>query len=165
MIRRLRIVILVAATLVGFSANSLLTRLALGGGWLDPATFTSVRLLTGAATLILLTSMRRRPAGDSERGDWWSAGTLAGYTVFFTLAYTRIGAGVGALVLFGSVQVTMIGYGLVRGERPRRLDWIGLAIAALGLLVFTVPGSSAPDAFGTLLMAVAGACWGAYSLF
>jgi len=89
---------------------------------------------------------------------------LAGYAVFFTVAYTRIGASVGALILFGSVQLTMIGTGLVRGERPRQIDWIGLALAAAGLLVFTLPGVTAPDLIGSALMAEAGICWGAYSL-
>src|SRR5205823_1466549 len=99
-----------------------------------------------------------------ERGSWTSALYLAGYAVLFTLAYTRIGAGVGALVLFGSVQVTMIGTGLARGERPARIDWLGLALAVAGLLVFTLPGATAPDPIGTGLMVLAGACWGAYSL-
>jgi drug/metabolite transporter (DMT)-like permease len=153
---------LAAAALVGFAANSLLTRGALAGGELDAATFTFVRLLTGALTLTLLARLRSRPT--REWGSWTSALALAGYAVFFTLAYRRIGAGVGALVLFGSVQVTMIGTGLVKGERPGKIDWLGLAIAFAGLLVFTVPGATAPDPLGAALMAAAGACWGAYSL-
>jgi drug/metabolite transporter (DMT)-like permease len=106
--------------------------------------------------------LRRAPA--TERGSWTSAAALAAYAVAFTLAYGRIAASVGALVLFGSVQITMIGTGLVRGERPARIDWAGVSLAVAGLLVFTVPGVNAPDPLGTAMMAVAGACWGAYSL-
>lgn len=153
---------LTAAAMVCFAANSLLTRGALGEGRLDAATFTLVRLLTGALALHALTRVRPRPA--PERGSWAGMLALAGYAVFFTLAYTRIGAGVGALVLFGSVQVTMIGAGLVRGERPARVDWLGVALAAAGLLVFAPPGATAPDPIGVTLMVAAGACWGAYSL-
>jgi drug/metabolite transporter (DMT)-like permease len=159
----LRVFLLTAAALVGFSANSLLTRAALGGGQLDAATFMAVRLVTGAVTLVVLARLRRT-AGTSDRGSWTLASSLAFYAIFFTLAYKRIGAGVGALVLFGSVQVTMIGTGLARGERPSVTDWIGLTLAAAGLLTFTLPGASAPDPLGVVLMALAGACWGAYSL-
>jgi len=157
-----RTVVLTAAALVGFAANSLLTRGALGADRLDAATFTFVRLLTGALTLTLLA--RLRPRAERATGSWTSAAALAGYAVLFTLAYRRIGAAVGALVLFGAVQVTMIGTGLVRGERPARVDWIGVACALAGLLVFAIPGSTAPDVLGASLMAVAGVCWGVYSL-
>jgi drug/metabolite transporter (DMT)-like permease len=153
---------LTSVALIGFAANSLLTRGALGADRLDAASFTSVRLLTGALTLAVLVRLRAR--APAERGSWRSAMALAGYAIAFTLAYRRIGASVGALVLFGSVQVTMIGTGLLRGERPARIDWAGVALALSGLLVFTIPGVNAPDVIGTALMAVAGACWGAYSL-
>ena len=157
-----RVFIAMTAALIGFSANSLLTRGALGADLLDAGSFTAIRLLTGALTLTLLA--RLRAPAVREGGSWRSAAALAGYAIAFTLAYRRIGAGVGALVLFGAVQVTMIGTGLVRGERPRRLDWLGVAIAFAGLLVFTIPGATAPDAIGTALMATAGVCWGIYSL-
>ncbi len=154
--------VLTAAALVGFASNSLLTRAALATHELDPATFTLVRVLAGALTLVVLVSLRRRP--PSERGSWTSAAALAAYAIFFTLAYGRINASVGALVLFGAVQTTMTGVGLMRGERPAAIDWTGVALAIAGLLVFTVPGATAPDAIGTTLMALAGACWGVYSL-
>ena len=158
----MRVSLLTAAAIVGFSANSLLTSAALGAGRLDPATFTMVRLATGALALAVLVRMSRRTA--RERGDWRSALWLAGYAVPFTLAYLRIGAAVGALILFGSVQVTMIAIGLARGERPARIDWLGLALAAAGLLALTLPGASAPDPAGAALMTLAGVCWGLYSL-
>jgi drug/metabolite transporter (DMT)-like permease len=158
----MRVALLTAAALIGFACNSLLTRSALAGGELDAASFTLVRLLTGAVTLLLLARLRSKRAAPG--GSWPSALALAGYAVFFTLAYTHIGAGVGALILFGSVQVTMIGTGLVRGERLRMLDWLGVMLAIAGLLVFTIPGATAPNVWGTTLMVLAGVCWGVYSL-
>jgi drug/metabolite transporter (DMT)-like permease len=157
-----RLVLLIAATLVGFASNSLLTRGALGGGHLDPASFTLIRLVTGALTLALLVRLRGRPVDGRE--SWASALWLVGYAITFTLAYVRIGAAVGALLLFGAVQVTMIGSGLVRGERPARIDWAGAALALGGLVVLTLPGLTAPDVIGATLMLAAGVCWGAYSL-
>ena len=159
----MRTLLLTVAALVGFAANSILTRGALAPGLIDAPSFTLIRLATGAAMLSLLVRLRSG-APPSAHGAWRSAAALAGYAVAFTLAYTRIGAGVGALLLFGAVQVTMIGTGLVRGERPRRSDWIGVAIAAAGLFTLTLPGATAPDSLGATLMAAAGACWGVYSL-
>ena len=156
---------LTAAALTGFAANSLLTRSALGAGRIDAATFTAVRLVTGALALGLITTFRRHSSSRTiGSGSWISSLWLAGYAVCFTLAYTRIGASVGALVLFGCVQLTMIGAGMIRGERPARIDWAGLALAAGGLLALTLPGVTAPDPAGLVLMIVAGACWGLYSL-
>jgi drug/metabolite transporter (DMT)-like permease len=165
----LRVFLLTTGALIGFSANSLLTRAALGAGRIDPASFTAIRLITGALTLAVLARARTIHAGasidpTSARGSWRSAIVLAAYAILFTLAYNRIGAAVGALVLFGSVQVTMIGAGLARGERPARIDWAGLALAVAGLLTLTLRGVESPDLAGTALMALAGAAWGTYSL-
>jgi drug/metabolite transporter (DMT)-like permease len=150
------------AALVCFAANSLLTRGALGHALLDAPGFTIIRLSTGAAMLAIL--LRARNAPQVERGTWTSALALAGYAVAFTIAYTRIGAGVGALLLFGAVQVTMIATGVARGERPLARDWAGLLLAAAGLGWLTLPGASAPDLTGAALMVIAGASWGAYSI-
>src|SRR5262245_1539643 len=122
-----------------------------------------VRLLTGAITLSIIVRARG-PVQPGSAGSWRAAAALAGYAIAFTLAYMRIGAAVGALLLFGAVQTTMIAAGLLRGERPRRSDWLGVAIAVAGLLVLTLPGAAAPDALGAALMIVAGACWGVYSM-
>jgi drug/metabolite transporter (DMT)-like permease len=157
-----RTILLTSAALLGFSANSLLTRAALSAAAIDAPSFTVIRLATGALTLAVL--LRARTAVPSGRGTWRSALALAGYAVAFTLAYTRIGAAVGALLLFGAVQVTMTGTGLVRGERPRRIDWAGVALAVAGLGVLTLPGATAPDVLGALLMLAGGVCWGVYSL-
>lgn len=149
--------------LLGFAANSLLTRLALRPGLVDAASFMLVRLTAGGVALVLLARLRRPPA-DLRRGSWSSALLLFGYAAPFSYAYLRMGAGVGALVLFGTVQVTMIGWGLVRGERPRVGEWLGLVVAFTGLAALTLPGASRPDLVSVLCMMLAGVAWGAYSL-
>ena len=161
--RTARLAALCALALVGFAANSILTRMALRPRLVDAATFTAIRLVSGAAVLLLLTRVRA-PAAAPSAGSWPSALLLVGYAVPFTWAYLRLEAGVGALVVFGSVQATMIGAGLVGGERPRPLEWLGVAMAIGGLAVLTLPGASRPDLLGVLLMVVAGAAWGLYSL-
>ena len=158
----MRVALLTAAALTGFAANSLLTRGALGPGWIDAPSFTIIRLASGAVTLALLVRARQKPAAGG--GGWIPGFWLAGYAVAFTLAYTRIGAGIGALLLFGAVQVTMITTGLVKGERPPGRDWFAVSLASAGLLWLTLPGASAPNFTGAVLMLAAGACWGAYSL-
>lgn len=149
--------------LIGFAANSLLTRMALRPRLVDAASFVLIRLAAGGVALLLLARLRRPPA-DLRRGTWLSALLLFGYAAPFSYAYLRIGAGVGALVLFGTVQVTMIGWGLIRGERPRPGEWVGLVVAFAGLSALTLPGTSRPDSVSFLLMISAGVAWGAYSL-
>ncbi|MDC0742045.1 DMT family transporter [Polyangium mundeleinium] len=160
---RIPVPLLVCLALLGFAGNSLLCRAALADGAtrIDPATFTTVRLASGAATLVLLLLARgARP----HQGTFRSAFALFAYAAGFSLAYVRIGAGIGALVLFGCVQTTMLGAGLLRGERPSVSGWIGLVLALGGLLVLAAPGATAPDPVGALLMATAGVAWGLYSL-
>ena len=153
---------LTAATMVCFSANSLLCRAALRPRLVDAATFTSIRIISGAAALAFIVALRRRPRSPS--GSIGSGLWLIVYAATFSLAYVRIGAGVGALLLFGVVQVTMLGWSVVRGTRPGALQWVGVAVALAGLAHLTLPGASAPDPLGAGLMAVAGVGWGAYSL-
>jgi drug/metabolite transporter (DMT)-like permease len=150
--------------LVGFAANSILCRAALGGRSIDAFSFTALRISAGAATLFLLS---RTVAGGRRirgEGSFGSAVALFAYAAAFSLAYLRLQAGVGALVLFVCVQVTMIAAGIRSGERPTPFEWIGLAVAVSGLAILTLRGSSVPDSLGVFLMAVAGAGWGVYSL-
>jgi drug/metabolite transporter (DMT)-like permease len=156
------VAILTASSLLCFAANSLLCRAALGLGLADPATFTLVRIASGAAALWvgLLVTRRARPWG----GNVGSAAALFLYAAAFSLAYVRIGAGVGALLLFGSVQVTMVGWTALHGARPRPLQVAGLMVALAGLAWLGLPGAAAPDPVGAALMLVAGAAWGAYTL-
>ncbi len=153
-----------AAALIGFAANSLLCRAALVPGAIDPWSFTAVRLASGALTLFLLARAASRARPRESAGSWGSALALFGYAAAFSLAYVRVGAGVGALALFASVQATMIGWSALRGQRPRAIEWLGLGIAMAGLVLLTRPGAVAPDPLGVGLMAIAGIAWGAYSL-
>jgi drug/metabolite transporter (DMT)-like permease len=160
--RTAAIALCTAGALCGFAANSLLTRLALGAGEIDAASFASIRLLTGALTLSVLVRLRRRSTAGA--GTWTSAAALAAYAIAFSFAYVRIGASAGALLLFGSVQATMIAWGVVRGERPGVRDWAGMALSIGGLIGLTAPGIGAPDPIGSMLMVAAGIAWGVYSL-
>lgn len=153
---------LTAAALAGFAANSLLCRAALRPGHADAATFTTLRLFSGALTLWILT--RRGPGALFSAGSGPAAFALFAYAAAFSFAYVRIGAGLGALLLFGAVQATMIAWGWHRGERPGPREWTGLAAAGGGLVALVAPGLGAADPVGALLMIVAGTAWGAYSL-
>lgn len=148
--------------MIGFAANSLLCRAALRGGEIDAASFTAIRLATGALVLVLIATARKSNLRGA--GSWGSMLALAGYAVAFSYAYLEIGAAVGALVLFGSVQLTMIVGGLLGGERPTAQQWIGWLVAVGGLVVINAPGLDPPPPRGTALMAAAGVAWGAYSL-
>ncbi|MBI3449993.1 MAG: DMT family transporter [Acidobacteria bacterium] len=158
-----RTVALTGAALTGFAANSILCRLALASGGADPATFTTIRLGSGAIALALIALATGSPRAKAHEG-WGSAVALFIYAAAFSWAYVRLTAGTGALVLFASVQATMIGWGLAKGERVKRAEWWGIAAALSGLVVLTFPGLTAPDPGALGLMAAAGAAWGAYSL-
>lgn len=156
--------VLVALSLCGFAANSLLCRFALTRTDIDPASFTAWRLGSGALMLVLLASLRHRDAAW-RRGDWRGAAALLIYAVAFSYAYVALQAGIGALLLFGAVQLTMIGAGLAQGERLRAMQWLGVAFAATGLLLLKLPiGGAALSWLPALAMLAAGVAWGIYSL-
>lgn len=154
--------LLTAGAMVCFAGNSLLCRLALRNGAIGPVSFTAVRLGSAAVVMAVLARLARR--GRAHGGSWTSAAVLSGYAISFSLAYVQIGAGLGALLLFGAVQMTMIGWGLAQGERPGSGQWSGLALAIVGLLVLTHPGVSGAPLTGIVLMLLAGVGWGTYSL-
>ena len=154
---------LTAAAMAAFAANSLLCRAALAPGHADAASFTSLRLASGALVLALLARARVQQP-PAARLAWGSALALFAYAILFSLAYLRIPAGTGALLLFAAVQLTMVGAGLRAGERPRALEWTGLAVSLGGLLWLGLPGLARPDLVGSALMLGAGVAWGAYSL-
>ena len=156
------IAVLTALAMVCFAGNSLLCRVALRGGAIDPISFTAVRL--GSAALVMAVLARIGSSARPTGGSWTSAIILVAYAIPFSLAYVQIGAGLGALLLFGSVQVTMIGWGLLKGERPRAAEWVGILLAVVGLVLLTRPGISGSPLGGMALMLVAGVGWGAYSL-
>jgi drug/metabolite transporter (DMT)-like permease len=154
---------LTATAMLAFAANSLLCRAALAGGHADAVSFTTLRLTGGALALGAL-ARSRGATPPAPRLAWGSAVALFAYAILFSLAYLRIPAGTGALLLFAAVQLTMIGAGLRSGERPRALEWAGLAVSLFGLVLLTRPGLSRPDLAGAALMLGAGAAWGWYSL-
>jgi drug/metabolite transporter (DMT)-like permease len=159
---RLKIALLTALTMVAFAGNSLLCRIALKDTGIDAASFTSIRLASGALVLWLIASRLR--ADRHGGGSWRSAAALFAYAAAFSFAYVELTAATGALILFGAVQATMIGRGLAAGERLAPLQTFGLLLAVGGLVGLLLPGLSAPPLGGSLLMLAAGVAWGIYSL-
>jgi drug/metabolite transporter (DMT)-like permease len=157
-----RIIALTSLAMIAFAGNSLLCRLALTTTRIDAASFTSLRLISGALMLWLL--VQSRDVQYSDKGNWWSALALFAYAAGFSFAYISLPAATGALLLFGSVQATMISFGLWQGERLQRLQLLGLVLALLGLTGLLLPGVSAPPLAGSILMLTAGIAWGVYSL-
>lgn len=157
-----RVLLLTVVAMLAFAANSLLCRIALRETGIDAASFTTLRIASGALVLWLIVRARRGDIG--RQGSWGSAAALFVYAAAFSYAYLSLPAAVGALLLFGAVQATMIGYGLVRGERFSGRQTVGLVLAAGGLLGLLLPGVSAPPLQGAVLMIVAGVAWGVYSL-
>lgn len=172
---------LAAPALVAFAANSLLCRAALGGHAIDPASFATLRVAAGAVTLVALVFLRPRRAAATASaptprldttavptprvgGDWRAAFFLFGYVAAFAFAYVSLRTGTGALLLFGTVQATMIVKALRSGERPSVAEWLGLLLALGGLVYLVLPGLTAPPLAGSLAMIAAGLAWGFYSL-
>lgn len=160
----IRAVLLTSLALTCFAANSLLARAALRGGEIDAATYTSIRLASGAIVLSLIVAVRPVPRIERRSGSWASAAALVLYAAPFSIAYVALPTGTGALVLFGFVQLTLIVAGVARGQWPTTREWIGLVIAFAGLVWLTLPGVSAPDPLSAALMAIAGIAWAVYTL-
>lgn len=158
----LRTALLTFFAMLAFAGNSLLCRVALKDTAIDAASFTAIRLVSGALILAVILHMRgMRPTAG---GSWPMAAMLFAYAVFFSFAYRDLTAATGALLLFGAVQLTMTGYGLWQGERIRGLSLVGLVIALAGLTGLLLPGLAAPPPAAAALMLGAGAAWGVYSL-
>lgn len=155
--------VLTAAALIAFASNSLLCRMALGGATIDAASFSTIRLVSGACCLVLIAASRRRSSRHGQ-GSWISAALLFLYAIPFSYAYGLLTAGTGALILFGAVQVTMMGAALVAGERPHTRQWLGLVLAIAGLVYLLLPGLASPSPVGAALMASAGVAWAIYSI-
>src|SRR5215813_7454002 len=155
--------VLTLAALVAFAGNSVLCRLALGARAIDAYSFTAVRLGSGALALLLV-NFWREPFRASVKGSWRGALFLLLYALPFSLAYVQVDAGIGALLLFAVVQLTMIGSGLRSGERPLPLEWLGFVGAVCGVVYLVLPGLTAPHPAGAALMLAAGISWGAYSI-
>jgi drug/metabolite transporter (DMT)-like permease len=150
--------------LIAFAFNSILCRLALGANLIDAAGFTTIRLVSGATVLLIIGLFFGSKKETTQKGNWLSAFFLFAYAICFSFAYINLTAGTGALILFGSVQATMIISALFKGERPRILEWLGLFAALGGLIYLVLPGLASPPLFSSLLMAFAGVAWGFYTL-
>jgi len=159
-----RVFFLTALAMIAFASNSLLCRLALRETRIDPASFTSIRILSGALVLWLVVGLRPGGVPVTRAGSWRSALALFTYAAAFSFAYTSLSAGTGALLLFGAVQATMILWGAGKGEPLRRQQVAGLMLAIAGLVVLVFPGLAAPPLTASILMLVAGLAWGIYSL-
>jgi drug/metabolite transporter (DMT)-like permease len=148
--------------MLAFAGNSVLCRMALQHSSIDAASFTAIRLVSGAAVLYALT----RIFGKARQGtgSWASALALFVYAAAFSFAYTQLSTGTGALLLFGAVQVSMISLAWFKGDRPQGWQWLGLLLAFAGLVVLVLPGLSAPPVLGSALMLSAGVAWGVYSV-
>jgi drug/metabolite transporter (DMT)-like permease len=163
----IRPLVLTSLAMLAFAGNSILCRIALKETAIDAASFTSIRLVSGALVLWLV--VRMKAAGPDSplsvgKGNWLSALALFVYAAAFSFAYVSLSAATGALLLFGAVQMTMIGVGLRNGEHLRIVQVAGLVVALMGLVALLLPGLSAPPLLGSLLMMSAGVAWGAYSL-
>ena len=159
---RTRTFVLTLFAMLAFAGNSLLCRAAFNSSRIDAASFTSIRVAAGALALWLI--VRMRGGRHESAGSWPSALALFAYAAAFSFAYLSLTAATGALLLFGAVQATMIGFGLAAGERLRGRQTAGLACALGGLIGFLLPGLSAPPLPGSVLMLLAGVAWGVYSL-
>ncbi len=159
----MRVFLMTAIAMLAFAGNSLLCRLALKDTAIDPAGFTGIRLASGALVLWLIAAVRTHSPWPSA-GSWPSALALFGYAACFSFAYVGLSAGTGALLLFGAVQVSMLGWGLWKGERLRPAQQAGLVLAFGGLVALVLPGVSAPPPLGATLMIAAGVAWAVYSL-
>ncbi|QDZ13290.1 DMT family transporter [Devosia ginsengisoli] len=160
----MKVTILTIIAMLAFAANSVLARLALSGGGIDPLSYTGMRLVSGAAVLAVLVFFRRQRGAGKGMGSWSGAVALLLYAVAFSIAYVMVGAGPGALILFASVQMGMLAWAVFKGERPGLLEWLGITIAFFALAYLVSPGLVAPSLSGAVLMVVAGLSWAAYSL-
>lgn len=152
-----------AVVLLAFAGNSLLNRAALAGGAIDPASFTMVRIASGAAILWVLVFVRSGALRLVE-GRPIGAFALFGYAALFSFAYRSLTAATGALLLFGAVQGTMLAGSFLRRERRTWVQWFGFSVSACGLVWLLLPGLNSPPLMPAALMLFAGLCWGIYSL-
>ena len=158
-----RLIVLTALAMFAFAANSVLARLAFATAGAEPMSYTGIRLGSGALALYLLLATRDRRL-PRIGGSWASAAALFAYASFFSIAYVLLGAAVGALILFASVQIGIIGWAIRRGDRPGPLEWVGIVIAFAALVYLVSPGLVAPHPLGAALMAGAGLAWAVYTL-
>ena len=157
-----RIIILLSLTMILFASNSLLCRAALKNTSIDAASFTTIRLISGA--IIPWVIVRTNHGTHVGGGNWPSAFMLFVYAAGFSFAYVSLSAATGALLLVSAVEATMISHGIWLGERLRAVQLLGLVLAFSGFIGLLLPGLTAPPLGGSILMLVAGVAWGIYSM-
>ncbi|NOI79771.1 DMT family transporter [Vibrio tubiashii] len=157
---------LLVVALIAFAANSFFCRLALANHAIDPGSFTWLRLVSGAATLLLIQSWRGQMSYRffADKHSWWSGISLFGYAVCFSYAYTQLSTGTGALILFGMVQLTLVVFHVVSGNRLSAKEMLGIGVALSGFTVLMLPSAEAPSLSAAALMLVSGVCWGIFTL-
>lgn len=156
----LRLFLITTLVMIAFAANSVLGRLGLIGTEIGAGSFALARLLSGAAILALICSVQ----GKRLAGTWAGGAALLAYAGLFSYAYIALSAGMGAIILFAMVQITMLGWGLLRGEQLSMIQWAGFSIAVAALVWLVSPSLEAPPLWAAAAMAIAGIGWGAYSL-
>ncbi|WP_415405309.1 DMT family transporter [Tateyamaria sp. SN3-11] len=161
----MRLILLTVLTMIAFAANSILNRLAVDSGAIDPSSFAMIRVLAGAVALCMILTVRGGGLPILARGRFVGAASLAAYMIGFSLAYVTLDAGLGALILFGTVQVTMFAWSALRGAGPTQRQLLGAGVAFAGLMLALWPsGEGAGDLAGALLMVIAGLGWAAYTI-
>lgn len=160
----MKVLFLTALALIAFAGNSVLCRLALGENAIDAASFTWIRLLSGVVVLLVILQVTKSEANKASKGSWKAALMLFLYAITFSFAYISLDTGIGALILFASVQITIIFKEFLSGKKFLLVEWLGIAIAFLGFLYLVAPSLSTPSINGFILMCVAGIAWGYYTL-
>jgi drug/metabolite transporter (DMT)-like permease len=160
----IKTIIFTGLALIAFAANSILSRLALRERAIDASSFTIIRLLSGTIVLLVMIRFKSNKTNSSTNGSWYASLMLFLYAITFSFAYISLDTGTGALILFGSVQITMILLSLVSGNRLHITEWAGVTIAFMGFVYLFLPALTTPSAIGFLLMTAAGIAWGVYTL-
>ncbi len=158
--------------LIAFAANSVFCRLALESLDIDPASFTSIRLISGAIALaIILTFQSKTPLTQITKAaftpnitQWSGTVYLFSYAACFSFAYTMLDTATGALILFATVQLFLLLSQAIRGHRFNLKEILGIVLAILGFVLLTLPEATRPDWFGLGLMVIAGIAWAGYTL-
>lgn len=158
-------------TLIAFAANSIICRMALISGSIGAVDFTTIRLLSGIIVLLPVIIAKQKNNSSSadnslnlNRNNFAPSLFLFSYALFFSLAYIQLGAAIGALILFASVQITMIGVSIYHGNRLTIIEWAGFTLALAGLIYLLLPGLTSPPIWGAIMMVLSGISWGGYSL-
>lgn len=160
----MKVVLFTSFALLAFAGNSVLCRLALGNNAIDAASFTSIRLLSGILALGLILLITQRRSSQTSKGSWKASAMLFIYALTFSYAYISLDTGVGALILFTAVQVTMIFIRVFSGGRLLAIEWLGVSLSFFGFVYLVYPELSSPSVIGFILMLVSGVAWGLYTL-